>query len=204
MLIVVVGVMLQACGATPVQPAEPIVPVGEPAVAKESHMQSPTDPKNPQRTNPPIPETVGATIKPFELGKSPTTISFEIHPPTGPALLRSDGRPKRMLLRVENMTSTTVAPPFDIYFNLPPGEDGEKHPELYALTLSTFGLPESSIPHDQHPGDGLSFIQDVTQLFMYLAEKTEWDQKTLRLSFFPAPWSDDFHVQVSRVSLIME
>ncbi len=165
---------------------------------------SPLDPKNPQKTRPPIPETVGATSAPFELGDRITTISFEIHTPTGPALVRSDGQAKRVLLRVENVRSSNVAPSFDVYLNLPTGEEPEKHPDLFAFTMSTFGLVEASKTREQHPGNGLSMLRDVTELFIRLTATKHWDGKTLRVSFVPAPWEQHFHVQVGRVSLMIE
>ena len=176
----------------------------EPIVPKELKMQAPTDPQNPPKSRPAIPETVGATSAPFELGKHVTTISFEIHAPTGPALVRPDGQPKRVLLRIENLKSTSVAPTFDVYLNLPSGEIPEKRPDLFAFTMSTFGLLESSQTREHHPGNGLNFVQDVTQLFMRLPATTHWDGKILHVSFVPAPWKNPISVQVGRVSLMLE
>ncbi len=167
-------------------------------------MQSSSDPKNSQKSKPPIPETVGATSAPFQLTKGITTISFEIHAPKGPALLRPDGQPKRVLLRLENIRSTTVAPSFGVYFNVPPGEDPQRFPSLFAFKMSTFGLVEASDTSAHHPGDGLSSIQDVTQLFLGLAADKNWDGKTLRISFVPSPWKDPVNVEVGRASLVLE
>ena len=168
-------------------------------------MQSQPDPNNPQKSRPRIPETVGATEAPFELGKGVTTISFEIHAPAGPALLRSEEQPKRALLRVENVKSKIRAPTFDVYLNLRQGQEPEKHPELLAFTLSTFGLVESSRSSGHHPGDGLSIVEDVTKLLGRLTATGDWDGRSLRVSFVPAPWGDyPISVQVGRVSLILE
>lgn len=168
-------------------------------------MQSSPDPKNPQKPRPPIPETVGATNAPFELGKGITTISFEIHAPAGPALLRSEGPPKRALLRVENVKSKIRAPTFDVYLNMRQGQEPEKHPELLAFTLSTFGLVESSKSRGHHPGNGLSIVEDVTELLARQTKTGDWNGKTLHVSFVPAPWGAyPISVQVGRVSLMLE
>ncbi len=199
-MIVAAGITFQGCAVGPARPAGagPIVP-------QESTMESRPDPKNPQKSRPPVPETVGATSAPFKLSKGTTTISFEIHAPTGPALLRSDGQAKRMLLRVENLTSELAAPSFGVYLNLPPGDDPQKRRDLYALTLSTFGLVESSRTGEKHPGDGLNFVQDVTELFVRLTATKDWDGKTLRVSFVPMRWKDyPLDVTVGRVSLVIE
>lgn len=176
----------------------------EPIVLKEFKMQSPTDPQNPPKSRPAIPETVGATSAPFELGKHVTTISLEIHAPSGPALLRPDGQPKRVLLRIENLRSTSVAPTFDVYLNLPSGEIPEKRPDLFAFTMPTFGLVESSQTREHHPGNGLNFVRDVSQTFMRLPATTNWDGKILHVSFVPAPWKNPISAHVGRVSLMLE
>lgn len=173
-----------------------------PAVPKELYMQAPNPPRN---SRPPVPETVGATSGPIPLGKSVSTIHFEVHAPTGPALLRTEGPPKRVLLRVENVRSNMPAPSFDVYLNVPPGEAPEAHPDLHALTISTFGLVERSKPQGGHPGNGLSFVQDVTDIYNHLTAGANWDGKDLRVSFVPAPSASyPVEVTVSRVSLLIE
>jgi hypothetical protein len=168
-------------------------------------MPSPPDPQNQRKSPPPIPETVGATSAPFKLGKGTTTISMEIHAPTGPALLHSDGRTKRVLLRIENLTSQIAAPSFGVYLNLPPGDDPQKRHDLYALTLSTFGLVESSQARGNHPANGLNFVQDVTEVFGRVTRATDWDGKNLRVSFVPIRWKDyPLDATVGRVSLLIE
>jgi hypothetical protein len=151
---------------------------------------------------PPTQEMVGATSAPFELGKGATTISFEIRVPTVRALLRPDGQAERVMLRIENVTSNKQAPSFDVYLNVPPGESPEKHPDLYAFTLSTYGLVESSKSRGQHPGTGLSDIQDVTEILERLTAARDWDGKTLRASFVPGSWGNrPIKVKVGRASL---
>jgi hypothetical protein len=195
-LCVVVGCLtLQGCHLAPT-----VVPV----VSKESFMK-PQDQNKPQKSRPPVPETVGATSEPIHLSKDPASFQFEIHAPTGPALLRADGAPKRVFLRVEGVKSYMPAPSFDVYLNLPPGEDPERHPDLLGLTISTFGLVERSRPTGNHPGNGLSFVQDVTDLYARLMADKDWDRKNLRVSVIPAPSGGyPVDVTVDRVSLLIE
>jgi tyrosinase len=160
---------------------------------------------NPKKTKPPVPETVGATSGPFELGAGVSTTSFGIHAPTGPALLRSDTQPKRVLLRLENVRSTIQVPSFDVYLNVPPGADPENHPELHAFTMSTFGLAESSRPKGDHPGDGLNIVREVTDLYTRLSAAKDWNPNNLRVSFVAESWDDHpVKVTVGRVSLVIE
>jgi hypothetical protein len=169
-----------------------------PVVAKEPNMP-PADPKNPQKESPPIPEMVGATSAPFYIGPGPVEISFEIHPPTGPALLRSN---PRVELRVENITSEVAAPPFTVYLELPAGETTEEHPELHAGNLGFFGLEQNSSEEGAHGGQGLSIRLNVTGVFARLALRKDWDRRHLRVLFVPGPWDAAVpRVKVGRVSL---
>ena len=196
-LILVSGALFEGCGLAPAGPV----------VQKELHMQSSaSDPKKPQKSRPPIRETVGATSAPFELGRGIATTSFEVHAPTGPALLRADGEARHVLLRIENVRSDYLAPPFDVYLNVPPGEDPRRHPELFAFTLSTFGLVEMSASTGGHAGNGLNFLRDVTELYGFLSAAKDWDPKALRVSFVTSSWDESapIKVQVGRVSLMIE
>jgi hypothetical protein len=67
------------------------------------------------KQQPPASELLGATSAPFKLGKGVTTITFQIQGFGDPALLGSFGKAKRVLLKIENMRSTIMAPPFDVY-----------------------------------------------------------------------------------------
>jgi hypothetical protein len=163
------------------------------------------DPNDARRSRPPVPETVGATDASFELGTTPTTISFALHAPVDPARLSGERPGRRVLLRVESLKSNMPAPPFDVYMNLRPGDDPERRPELRAFTMSTFGLVESSRTREQHPGNGLNFLEDVTELVTRLAAAREWDGKTVRVTFVPGPWGNyPIRVEVGRVSLVLE
>jgi hypothetical protein len=168
-------------------------------------MQTPQNPDDPhdagiQR----IPEMVGATSAPFALGKDATHISLAIHPPTGPAFLGVDKVPRRVFLKFENITSDEMAPPYNVFLNLPPGDDPAKHPELHVGVLAMFGLVELSSPSRDHPGDGLTYSVTVTSEFLRLPAMPGWDSNNLRITFVPKPWDDEVDVRVGRVSLYFE
>src|SRR5205809_7174623 len=78
---------------------EPVRPQRAGPVPKELKMQT-ADPKDPRKDPPPIPEMVAATRDPFYIGPGSVEISFGIHPPTGPALLRSN---RRVELHADNI-----------------------------------------------------------------------------------------------------
>lgn len=165
-------------------------------------MQPPSG-RNP--TKPPIPELIGATGSPVLLQTTPTTVSFAVHAPTGPALLRADGQPKRVMLALENVSATKAAPNFGVYLNLPPGDAPDQRPDLYAMTLSTFGLNEFSEPSKHHPGDGLTFRKEITPLYLRLIAARDWDSRALRVTIVPLHWEGPpIDAQIGRISLMLE
>jgi hypothetical protein len=158
----------------------------------------------PKPKAPPIPELVGATAAPIVLGRGITRASFDIHAPTGPARLRPDGMPRRVILGVENINSETMPPAFKLYLNLPPNESPERHPELFAGNLPLFGLPDASELRRDHPNNGLGYNLVVTDLYIHLAVARGWDRKTVQLYFVAGPWDSPFVVTVGRVSMSFE
>ena len=151
----------------------------------------------------PIPEMIGATTAPFSLNKGMTHISLAMHAPTGPSALRADRTPIRVFLKFENITATVRAPAFDVYVNLP-DDAPEKHPETHAGGLPMFGLVEATRSTEQHAGNGLTYVQDVTNLFIRLATTRSWDPTKLRVTLLARPWDDTVQVQVGRVSLVIQ
>lgn len=165
-------------------------------------MQSPPDHRDPQKSRPPVPEMVGATSAPFEIGSGATEISLAIHPPTGPAQLPADSKPKQVSIQVENITGEKVAPTFSVYLNVPPGDDPVQHPELSAGSLGLFGLVGASHPDSKHGGSGMSFKLNVSEVVDHLIATKNWDPKHLRISFVPGYWDAPVpKVRVGRVSL---
>jgi tyrosinase len=168
-------------------------------------MQSAPNPKDPRQSSPPVPEMVGATSAPFDIGPTTTQISLTMHPPTGPALLRTGSTEKQVYLLVENVTCNRPSPGYDVYLNVPPGDEPQQHPELHAGGLGMFGLIEASRASGQHGGNGLKFKLDVTDLFARLPLLKGWDKQNLRMSLVPEPWDAPVpKVQVGRVSLYFQ
>ena len=165
-------------------------------------MQSPTDQMDPRKSRLPVQEMVGATSAPFDIGPGITQISLPIHPPTGPAQLPGDSRPKQVTLQVENVTGDKVAPGFTVYLNVPPGDSPVDHPELSAGGLGLFGLTAASHPDSQHGGSGMSFKLNITEVVDHLIATKNWDPNNLRISFLPDYWDAPVpKVRVGRVSL---
>jgi tyrosinase len=91
----------------------------------------------------------------------------------------------RVYLRIEGVTGTAAAPMYQVYVNVPAGDDPEEHPELRAGLVSTFGLVEASQTNDVHDGSGLTVALDITPVRDLLVEQDRWDPGRLRVSFRP-------------------
>jgi len=153
---------------------------------------------------PRLPEMVGATSAPIELGKATAHIGFAIGAPSGPTRLLGDALLRRVFLNIENITSDAMAPSYNVYLNVPQGDDPQKHPDLRVGNLALFGLVESSRSDEEHPGNGLSFKMEVTAVYLRLVATSDWDTKNVRVSFVPRPWDDEVNVRVGRISLYFE
>ena len=151
-----------------------------------------------------IPELMGATATPFELGAGVQHAVIPTAPIDTPSELEAMGpedEPKRVYLHIENLTSDARAPSYDVYLGVPAGEDPTAYPDKRVGRLSMFGLPESSRRGGPHAGSGLSFALEVTELVERLSKQPGWDPSELPISFVPVRSREGARVQVGRVSL---
>lgn len=134
-----------------------------------------------------IPEMVGATDQPLTLTGEPATTSLPVSQPTGPALSTAESAeaPRRIYLNLENITSTEHPGSYSVYVNLPPGADPADHSELYAGLLPMFGVAESTATTGEHPGNGLHYTLEITDVVQTLKERNDWNPDEMRVTFVP-------------------
>jgi tyrosinase len=142
-----------------------------------------------------IPEMVGASPAPVVLTGQPATVRLAVVPPTGPAAARfaaaaagpapTDAPPPEMYVNIENITGAAHAPSYDVYVNVPEGDEPHDHPELYVGLLPMFGLVEASRGDQNHPGDGLHYALDIGPIARRLQSDGRWDPNALHLTFVP-------------------
>ena len=128
---------------------------------------------------------VGASDKAVTLTGSAQTTAFVLQPPSGPARLAAEPQASRTYLSVENVTSEKSHATYDVYVNLPDHPDAAAYKEHHAGALPMFGVVQASTPSDRHPGDGLNFSLDITQLVNRLKARNAWDEKNIRVTFAP-------------------
>ncbi len=140
----------------------------------------------------PIPEMIGATDQPIVL-TGPTNVSLALTAPTGPAALAaaapgaSTAAAGRLHLNIENITGSGDPVAYEVYVNVPAGENPREHPELFAGLMPMFGVAESSQADEHHSGSGLHYAFDVTDIVRALAAKNAWDANNVQLTFVPQP-----------------
>jgi hypothetical protein len=162
--------------------------------------------------NPPQQELVGATRSADHLGDQITHVTLPT--PVTPHAFRSARDKKaapatasakqlvqQVTLQLEQVTSSDVAPTYDVFLNVPPGEDPNKHEDRFVARVAMFGIKQASDPRGSHGGGGQNFAFDITKLYHHLSDSGEIDPKELRLSFVPVSPIGKPSVTVGRVSL---
>jgi tyrosinase len=135
-----------------------------------------------------IPEMVGASDEPIDLTGQRVVVNMPVSAPTGPARVAAaaaDARPQRMFLNIENIKGSAAGTSYEVYVNVPAGEDPRAHQELYAGLLPLFGLAEATRGDQDHPGDGLHYALEVTDIIRRLSGGPDFDSGALRLTFVP-------------------
>ncbi len=157
-------------------------------------------------------ELVGATPSAVHLGDQITHITLPT--PVTPHAFRS-ARDKRAVpatatakqlvqhvtLHLEQVTSSDVAPTYDVFLNVPPGEDPNKHEDRFVARVAMFGIKQASDPRGAHGGGGQNFAFDITKLYHHLDDAREIDPKNLRVSFVPVSPLGKPSVTIGRLSL---
>jgi tyrosinase len=180
--------------------AAPVLEEGFAAVEPETEAAMPDD------TVPP--ELVGATETSVKVGNTHSRIRV----PT-PAHAAAQGRfldvteaaevapEPRILLQLENLTAGGRANSYDVYVNIPDGEDPTKHPERFAGRLDLFGVAEASRAGAEHPGSGLTYTLDISGIYKQLSAAPDWNPENIDVSMVPVRNWEGATVTVGRVSL---
>jgi len=111
-------------------------------------------------------------------------------------------RPDRVFLELENVRGQGDADVLNVYVNLPPGANPDEHPELLAGSAGLFGVSKASEPGDEHGGEGLNFVMDITKIIdeMHLKDALETD--SLDISLVPyQPIHESADLTVGRVNI---
>jgi tyrosinase len=159
------------------------------------------------------PELVGATETSFQVGNTPAQIRVptpahatarkRLAAAAAPAesIAAAPAAEPRVLLQLENLTAGGRANSYDVYVNIPAGEEPTQHPERFAGRLDLFGVAEASRATAQHPGSGLTYTLDISSIYHELSTAADWDPQHIDVSLVPVRKWAGATVTVGRVSL---
>ena len=108
---------------------------------------------------------------------------------------------QHVTLQLEQVTSSDVAPTYDVFLNVPPGEDPNKHEDRFVARVAMFGIKQASDPRGAHGGGGQNFAFEITKLYYDLADLGEINPNNLQVSFVPVSPVGKPSVTVGRISL---
>lgn len=162
------------------------------------------------------PELVGATETSVQVGNTPARIrvptpahatarkrlaaAAEAAAPAE-SIAPAPAAPPRVLLQLENLTAGGRANSYDVYVNIPAGDDPTQHPDRFAGRLDLFGVAEASRATAQHPGSGLTYTLDISGIYHELSTAPGWDPEHIDVSLVPVRKWEGAPVTVGRVSL---
>jgi|HubBroStandDraft_6_1064221.scaffolds.fasta_scaffold35697_4 tyrosinase len=186
----------------PAGPAAP-APPGPGAIAVAASATQMTAPQH---------ELVGATRSAVRLGDQvahvdiPTPVTPHAFSLAAGNQVPAAAAPARQLvqnvtLQLEQVTSSDVAPTYDVFLNVPNGDDPNQHDDRFVGRVAMFGIAQASDPQGLHGGGGQSFAFDITKLYHHLDDLHKIDPQKLRVSFVPVSTIGSPHVTVGRISV---
>ena len=93
--------------------------------------------------------------------------------------------PDRVYLKLEGIRGTSDAANYRVYIDLPAGADPKDYPDLYAGTISLFGVSAATNPGGAHAGSGISQVLEITEIVDALHLSGD-DLSQLKVQFLPA------------------
>jgi tyrosinase len=169
--------------------------------------------RRPAMAGPKTVELLGANDQSLRLSGAEARTSVTLEPSVQRKVLASfeaaraaaPSAPDRIFLNLENVRGLNDATVFNVYINVPDGEDPARHPELKAGSIALFGVSKATLADDQHAGDGLTFVLEITHIVdrMHLAGALNASQLRVRL-VARKPVSEAAQISVGRVSIFRQ
>jgi tyrosinase len=139
-------------------------------------------------------------------------VAASLTPPTaaadaiaGPVADTPVAAPDRVFLNLENVRGPSDAAIFQVYVGVPDGEAPSDHPELLAGSIAPFGLRKASTPNDEHAGQGLTFVLEISDIVDHLHLSDSFDVERLPVRIVPMhSVPDDSAITVGRISIFRQ
>jgi tyrosinase len=113
--------------------------------------------------------------------------------------------PDRVFLNLENVRGLNDAAVVNIYINVPGGEDPARHPEFRAGSIALFGVRKATLAGDEHAGNGLTFVLEITPIIDRLHLAGALDAGRLDVRLVPRnPVSEAAQISIGRISVFRQ
>lgn len=113
--------------------------------------------------------------------------------------------PDRLFLNLENVRGQADADAFYVYVGVPEHEEPAAYPDRLAGSIAPFGLTEASISDQEHAGQGLTFVLEITDIVDELHLASSFDVDSLPVRIVPVrPIADEAGITIGRISLFRQ
>lgn len=115
--------------------------------------------------------------------------------------------PDRVFLNLENVRGLADSPAFRVYVGVPEDADPAHYPERLAGSVALFGVRKASLPDEEHGGQGLTFVLEITNVVdsLHLNNTNALDADTLDVRIVPIkPVPEEAQVTIGRVSVFRQ
>jgi tyrosinase len=113
--------------------------------------------------------------------------------------------PDRVFLNLENVRGQSDATAFRVYLGLGDEEDPAEHPERLAGSIAPFGVSQASDFGDEHAGQGLTFVLEITDIVDQLHLEGGFDVDSLPVRIVPVrPIGRKSELSIGRISIFRQ
>jgi tyrosinase len=113
--------------------------------------------------------------------------------------------PDRVFLNLENVRGESDAAAFDVFVGVPDDQDAADHPDRLAGSIAPFGLRKASAADDEHAGQGLTFVLEITDIVDRLHLENSFDVDRLPVRIVPVrPVADEVGLTIGRISIFRQ
>ena len=134
-----------------------------------------------------------------------TAVQRKVSASFGAAAAPTPTVPDRVFLNLENVRGLDDATAFNVYINVPEGDDPAKSPDHLAGSIALFGVRKASVADGQHAGDGLTFVLEITRIVDRLHLAQAFDANQLHIRLVPLrPVPEKAQVTVGRISVFRQ
>ena len=115
------------------------------------------------------------------------------------------GARDRVFLNLENVRGQSDAAAFRVYVGVGDDEDVTERPERLAGSIAPFGVSQASDFDDEHAGEGLTFVLEITDIVDQLQLESGFDVDDLPVRIVPVrPIGDKAELSIGRISVFRQ